>query len=160
MHEQIKEKKSDCITIDQRLYQNLKIEYNYYNQSFRHHLDIIKTNVNSLSQLSFNLLDNFFKRKATAVDLKEFTCHLCGTGCKTEKILKTHLRKQHGNTPPPVNDTPLLLSTSSRRRGRPSANSASDSLSETSMSPTRDDSVSETHITRFGSDKDTDPLSF
>lgn len=103
MHEQIKDKQPDNINIDQRFYQNLKIEYNYYIQSFRHHLDIIKTNVNSLSQLSFTLLDNFFKRKATAIELKEFTCHLCGTGCKTEKILKTHLKKQHPTiTSPPT----------------------------------------------------------
>lgn len=96
IHEQIKEKHSDSINIDQRLYQNLKIEYNYYLQSFRHHLEIIKTNVNSLSQLSFNLLDNFFKRKASTVELKSFICHLCGTGCKTDKILKTHIKKIHG----------------------------------------------------------------
>ena len=98
MHEQIKDQQNECINIDQRLYQNLKIEYNYYIQSFRHHLDIIKTNVNSLSQLSFTLLDNFFKRKATSLELKAFTCHLCGTGCKTEKILKTHLKNKHSIT--------------------------------------------------------------
>jgi hypothetical protein len=95
MHQQIKDQQNECIKIDQRLYQNLKIEYNYYIQSFRHHLDIIKTNVNSLSQLSFTLLDNFFKRKATSLELKAFTCHLCGTGCSTEKILKTHIRNKH-----------------------------------------------------------------
>lgn len=95
MHEQIKDRTDDSIAIDNRLYQNLKIEYNYYIQSFRHHLDIIKTNVNSLSQLSFTLLDNFFKRKATNVEVKNFTCHLCGTGCKTEKILKTHIKNKH-----------------------------------------------------------------
>lgn len=96
IHEQIKDKHNDSINIDQRLYQNLKIEYNYYLQSFRHHLEIIKTNVNSLSQLSFNLLDNFFKRKASTIELKSFMCHLCGTGCKTDKILKTHIKKIHG----------------------------------------------------------------
>lgn len=100
MHEQIKDRHSDSMAIDHRLYQNLKIEYNYYIQTFRHHLDVIKTNVNSLSQLSFTLLDNFFKRKATNVELKNFTCHLCGTGCKTEKILKTHLKNKHPITPP------------------------------------------------------------
>lgn len=95
MHEQIKDRHTDSIAIDHRLYQNLKIEYNYYIQTFRHHLDVIKSNVNSLSQLSFTLLDNFFKRKAINVELKNFTCHLCGTGCKTEKILKTHLKNKH-----------------------------------------------------------------
>lgn len=99
MHDQIKHQQNECINIDQRLYQNLKIEYNYYIQSFRHHLDIIKTNVNSLSQLSFTLLDNFFKRKATTLELKPFSCHLCGTGCKTEKILKTHIKNKHSLKP-------------------------------------------------------------
>ena len=76
------------------VYQNIKIEYNYYIQTFRHHLDIIKSNVNSLSQLSFTLLDNFFKRKATNVELKEYSCHICSAQLSTEKILKTHLKKQ------------------------------------------------------------------
>lgn len=99
MHEQIKDRHTDSMAIDHRLYQNLKIEYNYYIQTFRHHLDVIKTNVNSLSQLSFTLLDNFFKRKAINVELKNFICHLCGTGCKTEKILKTHLKNKHPINP-------------------------------------------------------------
>ncbi len=121
MHEQIKDKQQDSVTIDQRLYQNLKIEYNYYIQSFRHHLDIIKTNVNSLSQLSFTLLDNFFKRKATTVELKGYSCHLCGTGCKTEKILKTHLKRQHPNIhKPPLLEQPVVAVTS-RPKGRPKA---------------------------------------
>lgn len=98
MHEQIKHKQQDSIIIDQRLFQNLKIEYNYYIQTFRHHLDIIKSNVNALSQLSFTLIDNFFKRKASTTELKAFVCHLCGTGCKTEKILKTHIKKIHQPT--------------------------------------------------------------
>lgn len=95
LHEQIKDRSNEGMVVDDRLYHNLKIEYNYYLQSFRHHLDIIKSNVNSLSQLSFNLLDNFFKRKTSIIELKAFMCHLCGTGCKTEKILKTHLKKIH-----------------------------------------------------------------
>lgn len=132
MHDQIKDKQSDCINIDQRLYQNLKIEYNYYIQSFRHHLDIIKTNVSSLSQLSFTLLDNFFKRKATLVDLKSFTCHLCGTGCKTEKILKTHIKNQHQNftsqAPGAAADTvvPFVVSVTDKKKGRPPQNAESD----------------------------------
>jgi hypothetical protein len=95
MHEQLKDKQTDSIVINQKLYQNLKIEYNYYLQTFQHHLEIVKSNVNSLSQLSFTMLDNFFKRKAVNIDFKNFTCHLCGTGCKTDKILKTHIKKVH-----------------------------------------------------------------
>ena len=98
MHQELREKRTDSIILDQRLYQNIKIEYNYYIQTFRHHLDIIKSNVNSLSQLSFTLLDNFFKRKATAnIELKQFSCHICSSQMSTEKILKTHLKKMHSN---------------------------------------------------------------
>jgi hypothetical protein len=98
MHQELREKQTDSIFLDQRLYQNIKIEYNYYIQTFRHHLDIIKSNVNSLSQLSFSLLDNFFKRKATTnIELKQFSCHICSSQLSTEKILKTHLKKMHGN---------------------------------------------------------------
>ena len=122
MHQELKDKQTDSIMIDQRLYQNIKIEYNYYIQTFRHHLDIIKSNVNSLSQLSFTLLDNFFKRKATIVDLKQFSCHICSAQLSTEKILKTHLKRMHGNVLPPPNDVPLIASVTSRPRGRPKTN--------------------------------------
>ena len=119
MHQELKDKQTDSILVDQRLYQNIKVEYNYYIQTFRHHLDIIKSNVNSLSQLSFTLLDNFFKRKATMVDLKQFSCHICSAQLSTEKILKTHLKRMHGNVLPPPNDVPLITSVTSRPRGRP-----------------------------------------
>ena len=119
MHQELKDKRSDSIVLDQRLYQNIKIEYNYYIQTFRHHLDIIKANVNSLSQLSFTLLDNFFKRKATNVELKQFSCHICSTQLSTEKILKRHLKTQHPNIPPPENTTPLITAVTSIPRGRP-----------------------------------------
>jgi hypothetical protein len=119
MHQELKDKTNDSIVLDQRLYQNIKIEYNYYIQTFRHHLDIIKANVNSLSQLSFTLLDNFFKRKATNVELKQFSCHICSAQLSTEKILKTHLKKQHPNILPPPNTTPLISSAVATPRGRP-----------------------------------------
>jgi hypothetical protein len=119
MHQELKDKQTDSIILDQRLYQNIKIEYNYYIQTFRHHLDIIKSNVNSLSQLSFTLLDNFFKRKATNVELKQFSCHICSAQLSTEKILKTHLKKQHPNILPPPNTTPLISSAIPTPRGRP-----------------------------------------
>ena len=97
LHQEIKEKQSDSIVLDQSFFQNLKIEYNYYTQSFKHHLDIIKSNINSLSQLSFTLLDNFFKRKNTnsSKDIKPFVCNFCGIGVSTAKILKNHIKKQH-----------------------------------------------------------------
>ena len=114
MHQELRDKQTDSIILDQRLYQNIKIEYNYYIQTFRHHLDIIKSNVNSLSQLSFTLLDNFFKRKATNVELKQFSCHICSAQLSTEKILKTHLKKQHSNLISP-NNTPLVINNSQKK---------------------------------------------
>jgi hypothetical protein len=135
LQEQLRNKNNDSISIDQRLYQNLKIEYNYFLQSFRHHLDIIKTNVNSLSQLSFTLLDNFFKRKAMAFDPSKFTCTLCGTSLSTEKILKAHMKKQHGLTsstsklpeqaPSQTQQQPpnYVMSFSDKPKGRPRHNS-------------------------------------
>lgn len=107
MHEELKDKQTDCIMLDQRLYQNIKIEYNYYIQTFRHHLDIIKSNVNALSQLSFTLLDNFFKRKATNVQLKRYSCPICSTQVSTEKILKIHIKKMHSDLLPPPSTDPV-----------------------------------------------------
>ena len=119
MYQELRDKQTDSIILDQRLFQNLKIEYNYYIQSFRHHLDIIKSNVNSLSQLSFTLLDNFFKRKAaTNIELKQFSCHVCSAQLSTEKILKTHLKKVHANILHPPSSTPLISSVTTSNRAR------------------------------------------
>lgn len=118
LHNELKEKENDTINIDQRLFQNLKIEYNYYIQSFRHHLDIIKSNINSLSQLSFTLLDNFFKRKTiNNVELKQFSCHICSTQLSTEKILKNHIKRIHPNYIP--NENLPLITIESKPKGRP-----------------------------------------
>lgn len=96
MHEHIKDKVHDGITVDQRLFNNLKIEYSFFLQSYDYHLDIIKTNINSLSKLKFTLLDHFFKRKSsTTSELKQFSCHLCSTGCSSDKALKRHYKEQH-----------------------------------------------------------------
>jgi hypothetical protein len=118
LHHELKEKQNDTINIDQRLFQNLKIEYNYYIQSFRHHLDIIKSNINSLSQLSFTLLDNFFKRKTiNNVELKRFSCHICSTQVSTEKILKNHIKRLHSDYAP--DDNLPLITIESKPKGRP-----------------------------------------
>ena len=118
LHHELKEKQNDTINIDQRLFQNLKIEYNYYIQSFRHHLDIIKSNINSLSQLSFTLLDNFFKRKTiNNVELKQFSCHICSTQLSTEKILKNHIKRIHPTYTPDENLP--LITIDSKPKGRP-----------------------------------------
>ena len=95
IHDHIKDKVSDSVIIDQRLFNNLKIEYSFFLQTYNYHLDIIKTNINSLDKLKFTLLDHFFKRKSTTNELKKFGCHLCSTGCSTDKALKRHYKDQH-----------------------------------------------------------------
>lgn len=95
IHSVIQEQRTDIIQIDQQLYQRLKIEFNYFLQSFHQHLDNIKANVNALSSLSFSHLDNFFKRTSLHSELKPFSCHLCATGCSSAKTLKKHLKDKH-----------------------------------------------------------------
>lgn len=126
IHSIIADKKPDAIQIDNQLYQRLKIEYNFFLQSFHQHLDNIRANINALSQLSFSQLDHFFKRTSLHSELKPFSCHLCGTGCSSTKTLKKHLKDKHGVELP-----------STRSRGRPSKNKneteegcLSDTLSE------------------------------
>jgi hypothetical protein len=96
IHSIIKDQRTDLIQIDQQLYQRLKIEYNFFLQSFQQHLDNIKQNINSLSQLTLVQLDHFFKRTSLITDSsKPFSCHLCGTGCNSTKALKKHLKDKH-----------------------------------------------------------------
>jgi hypothetical protein len=112
----IKDHKNDVIQIDPQLYQRLKIEYNFFLQSFQQHIDNIKANVNSLSQLAFSQLDQFFKRSNFNTTLKPFPCHFCGTGCSTKKALVKHLKDKH----PSSSLTPS-------KRGRPKSSSVSPS---------------------------------
>lgn len=131
MHQELREKQNDSINLDQRLFQNLKIEYNYYIQSFRHHLDIIKSNINALSQLSFTLLDNFFKRKATNnIELKQFSCHICSTQVSTEKILKNHIKRLHPDYKP--TNVPLLT-IQNKPKGRPKNKKNSEEIDNQSL---------------------------
>lgn len=115
IHAIIQDKKTDVIQIDNQLYQRLKIEYNFFLQSFHQHLDNIRANINALSQLSFSQLDHFFKRTTLNSELKPFSCHLCGTGCGSAKTLKKHLKDKH-NIDAPV----------TRNRGRPKRKSNTD----------------------------------
>jgi len=91
----IKDHQNDVIQIDPQLYQRLKIEYNFFLQSFQQHIDNIKANVNSLSQLAFSQLDQFFKRSNFNTTQKPFSCHLCGTQISSSKALNKHLKDKH-----------------------------------------------------------------
>jgi hypothetical protein len=109
VYEIIKDQRTDIIQIDQQLYQRLKIEYNFFLQSFQQHLDNIKQNVNALSQLTLSQIDHFFKRTTLTTDQsKPFACHMCGTGCASTKALKKHLKDKHD-----------FVMAGARTRGRP-----------------------------------------
>jgi hypothetical protein len=95
LYDIIKDKRSDVIQIEQQLYQRLKIEYNFFLQSFHQYIDNIRSNINSLSQLSFTHLDQFFKRTSMITEGKPFSCSMCGTGCASDKALKKHLKDKH-----------------------------------------------------------------
>lgn len=96
IHSIIKEKSSNNnIDLDQQLYQRLKIEYGFFWHSFQQHLESIKSNINSLQHLGLGQLDQFFKRSNFNNELKPFSCHMCGTGCNSEKALKKHLKDKH-----------------------------------------------------------------
>jgi hypothetical protein len=98
IHNIIKEQKTDKIQIDQILYKKLKLEYNFFLQNFQQHLNVIKTNIKSLEQLSLNQLEQFFKRTNFDTGDKEFQCSYCCTGFKAEKYLKDHIKKIHNIT--------------------------------------------------------------
>lgn len=95
IHEIIKNNKTNIIEIDKELFERIKIEFNFYNQSFKQHLNIIKQNITSLEQLTMNQLEQFFKR-SNFNDLKPFSCSSCGAGYGSAKTLKKHMSDKHG----------------------------------------------------------------
>ena len=95
IHEIIKNNKTNIIEIDKELFERIKIEFNFYNQSFKQHLNIIKQNIVSLEQLTMNQLEQFFKR-SNFNDLKPFSCSSCGAGYGSAKTLKKHMSDKHG----------------------------------------------------------------
>lgn len=95
IHDIIRNNKTNIIELDKELFERIKIEFNFYNQSFRQHLSIIKQNIISLEQLTMNQLDQFFKR-SNFNDLKPFSCSSCGAGYGSAKTLKKHMADKHG----------------------------------------------------------------
>lgn len=94
IHDIIKSNKTNIIELDKELFERIKIEYNFYIQSFKQHLNIIKQNVNSLEQLAMVQLEQFFKR-SNFDDLKPFACTSCGAGFGSSKTLKKHMKDKH-----------------------------------------------------------------
>ena len=95
IHDIIRNNKTNIIELDKELFERLKIEFNFYNQSFRQHLNIIKQNITSLEQLAMVQLEQFFKR-SNFNDLKPFSCSSCGAGYGSAKTLKKQMSDKHG----------------------------------------------------------------
>lgn len=91
----IEEKTTDKVEINQKTFNALKIEYNSFMQTFRHHLDNIKMSVNSLQQLQFTLLDEFFKRKKVVNTVEVFKCNICEKNYTTKRSLDRHYQTIH-----------------------------------------------------------------
>lgn len=94
----IKDNQNENIELPPELYQQLKLEYNHFLQTFHEHLDKIKSNVNSLSQLSLQHLDHFFRRTSLKADTKPFKCQMCGTGFTYARALSKHMKEKHNVT--------------------------------------------------------------
>lgn len=94
IHDIIKKNKTNIIEIDKELFERIKIEFNFYLQTFKQHISVIKQNITSLEQLAMNQLEQFFKR-TNFNDLKPFSCTSCGAGYGSAKALKKHMSDKH-----------------------------------------------------------------
>lgn len=91
-----KNNNDEKIYIDKDFFNALKIEYNYFLKTFNEQLNIIKTSVNSLSQLHFNMIEQFFSKQANTTDnKKQIICNICGSNYATDKTLKQHIKNKH-----------------------------------------------------------------
>lgn len=95
VYDVIKEQPTDMIEMQPELFQQLKIEYNYFLQSFVEHIEAMRSNLNSLSQLSLQNLGHFFKRTTLKTDKKSFYCIKCGTGFGSQRACNKHLKEKH-----------------------------------------------------------------
>jgi hypothetical protein len=84
--------------LDTQLFSSLKTEYLFFLQNFQTHITSLKTNILNLEKLQFNLVDQFFSRKATSNNHnKNFSCTVCGNLFSTSKTLQQHLKLKHNN---------------------------------------------------------------
>jgi hypothetical protein len=84
------------ICVDKELFNSMKIEYNYFLQAFNQQILNIKTSINTLSQLHFNMIDQFFLRQANKIDAnKKLMCNICGSNYANDQTLKKHIKNKH-----------------------------------------------------------------
>lgn len=94
----------DKMFIDKQFFSSLKTEYNYFLRSFNEQLTVMKTSINTLSQLHFNMIEQFFSRKALSNDInKNIICTVCGSPFSSSKTLKQHMTNKHTKKISPTN---------------------------------------------------------
>jgi uncharacterized C2H2 Zn-finger protein len=93
----IKDQVSDKVEMMHKTFNALKIEYNGFMQTYRHHLENIKVSVNSLQQLQFVILDEFFKRRRVLKAEETFKCPICNRKFTTKRSLDRHYNTIHKN---------------------------------------------------------------
>lgn len=88
---------SDSISITPDFFSSLRLEYDTFLKSFHHHLSIIKTSINSLSDLHFTLINDFFTRKSRKQTVKppKFMCESCSKSFASKWSLTRHIKDQH-----------------------------------------------------------------
>lgn len=104
-HRLIKEKTEESsISISGEFFSSLKLEYDNFLRSFQHHLSIIKSSVNSLNDLHFTLVNDFFHRKSSSkatnvLTQSQFMCEVCNKGFASKWSLKRHMVDNHETVP-------------------------------------------------------------
>lgn len=104
-HRLIKEKTEEStVSISSDFFSALKLEYDNFLRSFQHHLTIIKTSVNSLNDLHFTLVNDFFHRKSSSksgnlITTPQFMCEICNKGFASKWSLKRHVVDNHDEVP-------------------------------------------------------------
>lgn len=102
-HRLIKEKTEESsISLSSDFFSALKLEYDNFLRSFHHHLTIIKTSVNSLTDLHFTLVNDFFHRKSSKSNVitpPQFMCEVCNKGFASKWSLKRHMTDNHDDVP-------------------------------------------------------------
>jgi hypothetical protein len=122
-HQLIREKtETNCISVSPDFFNALKLEYDNFLRGFQHHINVIKTSVNSLSNLHFTMINDFFHRKSskttTNISLPQFVCEICNKGFASKWTLKRHMIDNHDTEPVEIRKRKPRVSKEEKERQR------------------------------------------